>query len=404
MILTGIRVIEWSSWQVGPVAGRLLASMGADVIKLEDLKGGDPARSMQRVWGVDVRLSNGHSIHHELYNHSKRCVAIDLNKPEGREAVYKLVSKSDIFIQNLRLGVAERMGMSYETLRLHNPKLIYANGRGMGPKGPEAHLASMNEVGLARSGIMFTPHGNSNPPVAVGGGLADQVTAIVLAFGILGALLARERSGIGQEITTSQLAAMIALNELPVAVTAFTNLQFPNRDRTRINNPLWNSYKCKEGRWIMLAHLQSDRYWSEFCAAIERKDLEHHPLFEDMVKREKNCQELIQILDQVFSTRTYDEWKGILEKHRLIYTSVNNFNQLLEDPQVVSNDYVAEYKHPSLGPIRLPSFPVRFHETPAVDVKSPAPVYGQNTEEVLIEIAGYTWDELLELKRKEAIL
>ena len=153
----------------------------------------------------------------------------------------------------------------------------------------------------------------------------------------------------------------------------------------------------------MLAHLQSDRYWSEFCAAIERKDLEHHPLFEDMVKREKNCQELIQILDQVFSTRTYDEWKGILEKQRLIYTSVNNFNQLLEDPQVVANDYVAEYKHPSLGSIRLPSFPVRFHQTPAVDVRSPAPVYGQHTEEILIEIGGYTWDELTKFKEKEVI-
>ncbi|RJQ51712.1 MAG: CoA transferase [Desulfobacteraceae bacterium] len=403
MILEGIRMIEWSSWQVGPIAGRLLASMGAEVIKIEDMKGGDPARAMQRVWGVGTRLSNDHSIHHELYNHSKKCICIDLNKTEGREIVYRLVSKSDIFIQNLRLGVAERMGMTYDILRQHNPKLIYANGRGLGPKGPDAHLASMNEVGLARSGIMFTPLGDSNPPTPVGGGLADQVTAIVLAFGLVSALLARERLGIGQEITTSQLAAMITLNELPVAVTGFTNLKFPNRDRTCANNPLWNSYKCKEGRWIMLAHLQSDRYWTAFCTAIERPDLEHHPLFDNMVKREKNCRELIRILDEVFLRRTYADWRGLLEKQRLIYTSVNDFNQLLEDPQVTANDYVTEYEHPVLGKIRLPSFPVRFHQTPAVDVRSPAPVYGQHTEDVLIEIGGYTWDELTKLKEKEVI-
>src|SRR5262245_64704512 len=215
MPLDGIRVIDWTIWQQGPVCSAMLGDLGADVIKIEERVGGDPGRGMAKLSGID--LSDRPNFYFEANNRNKRGLTVNLKKPEGREIIYRLVEKADVFVQNFRKGVAGRLGLDYAALRRHNPKLIYATASGYGPEGPESGDPSFDYLGQARSGIMLAAGEPDMPPLAIAGGIADQMGAIMLAYGILAALHARERFGIAQEVDASHLGSMTWLQGLSVA-------------------------------------------------------------------------------------------------------------------------------------------------------------------------------------------
>lgn len=401
--LEGIRILDWTIWQQGPVATAMLGDLGAEVIKIEERVAGDPGRGMKRVRGLAAELPGGRNFYFENNNRNKRGIALDLRKPGGKEIIYRLAEKSDVFVQNFRPGVAGRLGLDYVKLKECNPRIIYATASGYGLKGPERDEPTFDYLGLARSGIMNAVGDPDTPPQGMVGGLADQMGGIFLAYGILAALVARERLGVGQEIDCSHFGSMIAFQALNVAAACLVGRDLPRQERASAFNPLWNHYQCQDGKWIALAHLQPDRHWPPLCKALGIGHLEKDPRFADAVSRERNARELVVILDRIFATRQSAEWvKYLKSQGDFIVTPVNSVADLLSDPQAVANEYVTDYEHPTLGKVKLPGIPVHFSKTPGA-IRLPAPIFSQHTEEVLMELANYSWEDIEKLKQEEVI-
>ncbi len=401
--LEGIRVLDWTQWQMGTVASAMLADLGAEVIHIEDRERGDPGRGMRAAGGVGVDLPAGRNAYFEYVNHNKKGIAVNFKKEEGKEIIYRLVRNSDIFVHNFRQGVPERLGLGYDTLSQYNLKLIYAALSGYGPKGPEAQEPAFDYLGLARSGMMTLVGAPDTPPPGFSGGIADQMGAIMAAYGILAALFARERSGIGQKIDVSHLGSMMALEGLAIAFRLFTGRDIPRKNRHKEANPLWNHYLCADGKWIVLGMLQADRYWPAVCKGLGIEDLEKAPRFESMDKRRENSEELISIMDKVFITKSSKEWMTRLkEAGDVVCTPVQTVSDLVDDPQVWANEYLIEFDHSVLGQMKFMGLPIQFSRTPGA-ARPEAPEFGQHTEEVLIEVGGYSWEEIIVLKEKEAI-
>ncbi len=401
MPLDGIRVIDWTIWQQGPVATTLLGDFGADVIKIEERVGGDPGRGIVSMSGID--LGERPNFYFEANNRNKRSLTLDLKQPEAVEIVQKLVAGADVFVQNFRKGVAGRLGLDYESLRAHNDQLIYASATGYGPEGPDSSDPSFDQLGLARSGIMTAVGEPDMPPLAVAGGVADQMGAIMLAYGVLAALVARERSGVGQQVDASHLGSMMMLQGLSVSARLMMGFALPRTPRSRAGNPLWNHYRCQDDQWLSLGMLQPDRYWADFCRAVGRPEMADDERFAEMSSRSQNAEAAVALLDEIFASKPRDEWMKILREGEgdFIFTLVNNVNDLPDDPQVQANDYIVDFDHPQHGTIQMLGMPVRLSETPG-SIRSPAPEFGQHSEEILLDL-GYDWDAISDLRKREVI-
>ncbi|MBI3249845.1 MAG: CoA transferase [Deltaproteobacteria bacterium] len=401
--LEGIRVLDWTIWQQGPVSTMMLGDLGAEVIKIEDRVSGDPGRGIMSIGGAATGTAGNRNYYFETNNRHKKSITLDLKRTEGKEIVYKLAEKSDVFVQNFRKGVAGRLGLDYQALSRYNPKLIYASATGYGPDGPDSGEPSFDYMGLARSGIMNAVGEPDMDPLSITGGIADQMGAIMLAYGVMTALLARERYGIGQEVDGSHLGSMMALQGLNLASRLTLGKEFRRAYRTKVPNPLWNHYKCGDGKWICLAMIQADRYWPDFCKTLNIQHLEKDPKFATMTIRGKNSAEIIAVIDQVFASKPREEWMQLLKQGGdFIYTIVNTVNDLPDDPQMLANDYVVEYDHPSWGPSKVVGVPVRLSKTPG-DPRGVAPEFGEHTEQVLIDLLGYSWEDIGRLKEQEVI-
>jgi crotonobetainyl-CoA:carnitine CoA-transferase CaiB-like acyl-CoA transferase len=402
MPLEGYRVLDWTIWQQGPVASVMLGDLGADVIKIEERGIGDPSRGMVKLAGALTGVG-GRNFYFENNNRNKRSLTVNLRKEKGKEIIYKLAEKSDVFVQNFRKGVAARQGLDYAALSRYNPRLIYASASGWGPEGPDAEKPSYDYTGLARSGLMNMVGEPGMPPLAIRGGICDQLGAVMTAYGVVTALLVRERTGIGQELDASLLGSMIWLQGLNVAMKLIMGTEIPREVRATARNPLWNHYQCKDGKWLVLAHLQPDRHWPIVCRALGMEHLEKDPRFVNMEVRSKNAAELISVMDKTFATKTREEWLKVLaEAGDLVFECVHTISDVVNDPQALANGYITEFQHPVWGPVKVVGPPVRFSKTPAA-VQREAPEFGQHTEEILNEILGYSWDEITKLKDEEVI-
>jgi crotonobetainyl-CoA:carnitine CoA-transferase CaiB-like acyl-CoA transferase len=380
----------------------MLGDMGAHVIKIEQRGTGDPGRWLVAAGGLDT--SDKPNWYFEANNRNKKSITLDLKKPEGIEVVHALIAKADVFVQNFRKGVAGRIGLGYETLSEINPKLIYASATGYGPEGPDSAEPSFDHLGLARSGIMNAAGEPEMPPLGIAGGIADQMGAIMMAYGVMTALVARERHGVGQEVNASHLGSMVYLQGLSLSMKLMAGNAIPRTFRARAYNPLWNHYRCADGRWLALAMLQADRYWPDVVRLLGRSEIETDPRFESMAARAGNAEACVAIFDEAFAKRTRDEWVKLLREDEsdLIYTIVNSVDDLPEDPQVEANDYIVEIDHPQHGPTRMVGVPVGLSETPG-SVREVAPELGQHTEEVLVDMLGWDWDRISALRDNEVI-
>lgn len=401
--LDGVRIIDWTIWQQGPVSTMMLADLGAEVIKIEERVGGDPGRGVLSIAGALVGATSGPNFYFEANNRHKQSLTLDLKNPKAIEIVYQLAEKSDVFVQNFRKGVSDKLGIGYEALSQRNPQIIYASATGYGPFGPDSGEPSFDYMGLARSGIMTAVGEPQMEPLSIAGGIADQMGAIMLAYGVMAALLAREKYGMGQEVDISHLGSMTALQGLNVACKAILGKEFKRMPRAAAPSPLWNHYKCGDDKWICLAMPQQDRYWSDFCKVLGIEHVLDDPRFATMGDRADNAKDLIPILDAAFASRPRDAWmKALKEGGDFIYTVVNTIADLPTDEQMLANEYIVDYEHPSIGKTQLVGVPVRLSKTPG-DPKGAAPEFGEHTERILTELLDYSWEDVAKLREDEVI-
>jgi crotonobetainyl-CoA:carnitine CoA-transferase CaiB-like acyl-CoA transferase len=397
--LTGVRVVEITMFQQGPVAGMRLGDLGADVIKVE-AKTGDPGRGMMRIVGADTGLK-GRNFYFESNNRNKRSIVLDLKTEKGKEIFFKLIDRADVFLTNMSIDAPQKMGIGPDVLMARNPQLIYAHASGWGRKGPDAEVLSFDYTGIARSGTMMMCGERNGPPATLIPGMGDEQGGLMCAWAVTAALYAREKTGKGQLVDTSLMGSLIALHGVNFSAPGVLGKEFPRFIRAEAGNPIYNHYKCADGKWIVIAHLQPDRYWPNVCKAMGLEELEHDPKFSTIEARHDNGKELVSILDKKFATKTRAEWMEIFKKENVIHTPVQSSSEVFEDPQALANDYIVPVEHPVWGKIKMLGFPWTFHETPA-SIRREAPELGQHTEEILLEL-GYTWDDITKFKSEAVI-
>lgn len=398
--LEGVKVVELASWVAVPTAAAILSDWGASVIKVENVNGGDPHRGIRRIENIEISDIN---FWWELDNRGKRGVAVDIRKEQGGEVVRKLVKDADVFLTNVPPQSLERRGLGYESLIKLNPRLIYLSFTGYGEVGVDKDKPGHDITSFwARGGFMHrlkAPDGIPTiQPIATG----DQISSGYIAGAVSTALFAREKTGRGQKVSLSLYHNAVWALAYEVQTALSTGMEIRWRYLDKVINPLWNIYQTKDGRWIQLACLQSDRYWYPFCEAIEREDLKQDARFDSHLKREENNVVLISLIKEVISKKTSEEWERAFRKHDIVYEKAQSIEELVNDPQAVENGFFAEVKHPSGRCIKLVNSPVKFSETPS-SIRATAPELGQHTEEVLLEL-GYDWDDIQELKEQKIII
>ena len=397
--LEGVKVVEITMFQQGPVAGMRLGDLGADVIKIE-AKHGDPGRGFMKIIGAMAGLS-GNNYYFEHNNRNKRSLVLDLKSEKGKEIFFKLIDTADVFLNNMSIGAPIRMGIGPDVLLERNPRLIYAQSSGWGRKGPDANALSFDYTGIARSGLMMSCGEKGAPPTQILPGIGDEIGGLICAWGITAALYAREKTGKGQVVDTSLMGSMISALGFIMAAPAILGQEFPRELRSQAGNPIYSHYKCKDDKWIAIAHLDPDRYWPKVCKAL---GIEHHqddPRFNSIEARGKNAKELVHILDEVFATKTRDEWSNILQEEGCIFTPVQTPLEVSNDEQALANQYFIDVDHPDWGKIKMTGFPWDFSETPA-SWRCKAPEFGQHNKEILSEL-GFSEDDIEKLREDGVI-
>lgn len=397
--LEGIRVVEITMFQQGPVAGMRLGDLGADVIKVEPMDG-DPTRGFMRIIGVDAGLK-GNNYYFENCNRNKRSIVIDLKNETGKELFFKLIDTADVFLNNFSIEAPLRLGIGPDILLKRNPRLIYTQASGWGRKGPDANLYAFDYTGIARCGLMMSCGEAGTPPGQLLPGIGNELGGLICAWAVTAALFAREKTGKGQLVDTSIMGSLIAMLATIMSAPAILGQEFPRQTRAKCGNPIYNYYRCQDNKWLVLAHLQPDKYWPNVCRALGITELEHDPKFDTVENRHLNGTELVKILDEKFASKPRAEWLDILQREGCICAPIQSAGEVVNDPQALANDYFINVDHPAWGKIKMVGFPWTFSQTPA-QWRRAAPEMGQHTEEILLEM-GYTPDDITALKNKGAI-
>ncbi len=397
--LEGVKVVEITMFQQGPVAGMRLRDLGADVIKIE-AKSGDPGRGFMKIIGAMTGLS-GNNYYFEHNNRNKRSLVMNLKSKKGMDIFFKLIDSADVFLNNMSIGAPIRMGIGPDVLLERNPRLIYAQASGWGRKGPDASDLSFDYTGIARSGLMMSCGEKGAPPTQILPGTGDEIGGLMCAWGITAALYAREKTGKGQVVDTSLMGSMIGALGFVMAAPAILGQEFPREIRAQAGNPIYNHYRCKDDKWIAIAHLDPDTYWPKICKALGMEELRDAPRFNSIEARGENARELVGILDEKFASKTRDKWFKILGEEGCIFTPVQTPLEVTNDKQAVANHYFIEVDHPDWGGIKMTGFPWDFSETPA-SWRRKAPEFGQHNEEILMEL-GYSKEDIRALKREGVI-
>jgi crotonobetainyl-CoA:carnitine CoA-transferase CaiB-like acyl-CoA transferase len=354
--------------------------------------------------GVTHVAQDAYNYMFEQPNMNKKSVTLDLAQKEGKDILNRLIEKSDVFLGAMRTREMVKFDLEYETLRKLNPRLIYALITGYGTQGPEKDSAGYDAVCyFARSGITYMTSDEKGVPIWPRAGFGDIPSGMFCACGIILALYARDTTGVGQAVYTNLFNngvwALAADTMAALANKLELNDHHKNRETT--TNPLANYYKTKDGRWMLMFHMQSNIYWERFCIALELENIINDPLFNTSEARTKNCAALIKIIDQTFAKKTLQEWKACFSATDLVYSSVQTPAEAVVDEQAQANNFYETFNHPVWGPIRLLPAPMKFTETPGT-YRTPAPGLGQHTEETLLEL-GYNQNDISLFKSKKVI-
>jgi len=401
--LSGVRVLEVAAWTFVPAAGAVLADWGADVIKVEHPETGDPQRGLVSMGLIPGGPSAVNYIM-EQPNRGKRSIGIDISTPGGLEVLYKLAESSDVFLTSFLPAVRQRLKIDVEHIQAVNPRIVYARGSGQGPVGVDRERPGYDgSVYWGRGGIAnaLTP-GDSKFPIGGRAAFGDLAGGMAIAGGIAAGLVQLARTGEAPVVDVSLLGlAMWQLSPDIVASGLYGGDPMPKFNRNASPNPLVGSYRTSDDRFITLMMLQSDRYWPEFCTCIGRTDLITDERFVDGGARFANREACVEELDAEFASKTYEEWKAQLAGLSGAWAPVQMASELVDDPMVAANGYLARVDRDDGKSYDLVANPVQMDET--ADQLRPAPEHGQHTEEILLEL-GLDWDAIIAHKEAGAIL
>lgn len=389
-ILDGVKIIDLSRLLPGPLCTQTLGDLGADVVKIEEIQGGDYARWMTPHGKVD----SGQFL---ALNRNKRSMKLNLRAPEGKEILLKLVASADVVVEQFRPGVMERLGLGYETLKQQNPRIIMCAISGYGQDGPLSDKAGHDINYLSTTGILDLIGSYKGAPVIPGIQIADVGGgSLWSAFSIMAALFAREKTGKGQYIDVSMTDAVFTFMS---ALTGSYSIDktLPRRAEEQLNGGFawYYVYRTKDDRYISLGMLEA-KFWESFCNTIGRQ--EYIPI----QNGPREVQEImIQELTELFATKNADEWMKKLEHLDACVAKVKNLEEALADEQLNYRGMIVEMDHPVEGKIKSVGFPIKFSEQP-YSIRRVPPTFGQHTNEILLEM-GYTQDAIEEMKAKGVI-
>jgi crotonobetainyl-CoA:carnitine CoA-transferase CaiB-like acyl-CoA transferase len=392
--LAGLKVVEFAHIMAGPVCGRMLADMGADVIKVERVPHGDPTR------GFVPPVINGESAAFMMLNRNKRGIAVNLKHDEGKQIVRQLLTDADVIIENFRKGAMDRLELGYESLAAENPGLIYCEISGFGRTGPYADLGGFDLVTQGYSGLMsITGEGPGRPPVKCGAPITDITAGLLATMGVLAAVVERQRTGKGQRVDTSLFEAGITQTFWQSAIALATG-QSP--EPLGSAHPLAAPYEAFETAdgWLTLG-ASNEETWQRLPPVLNRPDLLDDPRFTLNKDRMAHRTELATELSEVFKNRTTEDWLERLAAAGVPAGPVLSVGEMLDHAQTKARDMVVESEHSTIGSVPTIGFPVKFSETPAT-VRSGPPTLGEHTRNVLEEL-GYGAEEIEALYAAETV-
>ncbi len=387
--LTGIKIIETASYVTGPFAAQLLADLGAEVIKIEEPKRGDPFRG----WG-----DRNYSATFCSLNRNKKSLTLDLRTAEGRDVVLKLAARADALIENFRPGVMEKRGLGYEAIKKVNPAIVYCSISGFGPTGPYRDLPGFDTVGQARSGLLslLTDPGK---PQGMGISFSDHLTGMYACYGVMGALMNRMLTGQGQHVETSLLRASISFVS-ENAARYFETGHVPRRKHRTTTAGVF-AFEDQDGLPFVLHMSSPDKFWNSLFKVVGKPEWSEDARFNNRKGRIANYDALVKELGPIFGGGRRDEWLRLLLANDVPAAPINTLDEVFADPQVKTYGFPTEVEHPKMGKMKLVGNAVSMSRTPPT-IDRPPPVLGEDTENIL-ESLGYDAATIGSLRGKGVI-
>ena len=379
--LDGINVVELGVWVAGPAAGGIQADRGADVVKVEP-PAGDPARMFGLMLGCDMGVNPPF----EMDNRSKRSIVLNLTDDADRESALKLLDTADVFVTNVRPGALQRLGLDFESVAHRCPRLVYGLITGYGETGPDADRAAYDVAAFwSRAGLAHLLTRPGDTPPFQRGGMGDHSAGMSLAAAICAALVARQRTGTGQLVTTSLYRQGAYTVSFDLNTYLLTGQPIAVGQRETMGNPCMNNYTAAGGRRFWIVGLEAERHWPALCRAVGRPEWLTDPRFDNPRARAANAVQLIAELDEIFATRSLDEWaQAFAGEPDFFWSPVNTLEDVVSDEQFHAAGGLVDVPDGESS-VSMVATPADFHGTPWAP-RSAAPELGQHTEEVRAEI------------------
>jgi len=387
--LAGIRVVEAASYVTGPFASQLLADMGAEVVKIEEPKRGDPFRG----WGERNYAATFCSL-----NRNKKSITLDLRVDAGRDIALRLASETDVLIQNFRPGVMEKRGLGYDDIKKLNSKIVYCSISGFGPTGPYRDMPGYDTVGQARSGLLslLTDPGK---PQGMGISFSDHLTGMYACYGVLSALMNRMLSGEGQHVETSLLRASVSFVG-ENAARYFETGHVPRRKHRTTTAGVF-AFEDRDGLPFVLHMSSPDKFWRNMFEVVGKPEWSEDSRFNNRKARIENYDTLVEQLTPIFRGGRREDWLRRLTEMDVPAAPINTLDEVFADPQVQTYGFPIEVEHPKMGKMKLLGNAVDMSRTPP-SIERPPPMLGEHTEEILTGL-GFGRAAISDLRAKEAI-
>ena len=390
----GVKVLELAQIMAGPTCGLMLADLGAEVIKIEKIPGGDDTR---RFLPPDI---NGEAAAFMMMNRNKRGMALDLKTKEGVEVFKRMVKQADVVVENFRKGTLEKLGVGYEELKKINPKIILCEISGYGRTGPYADKGGFDLIAQGMSGLMsITGESKGKPPMKVGAPVTDITAGILAATGVLAALVSRATTGVGQRVDTSLYEAGIVHTYWQSAIASATGVAPGPLGSAHPLTAPYQAFQTKD-KWITVG-ASNQNTWLKLIDALGVKQLQENEKFNSNANRMKNLTELTELLKKELVKKTAEEWLKLFDKKGLPCGPINTVTEMFKDPQTIERKMIVDVKNTKAGSFKAIGMPIKFSETKVEDTKQ-SPTFGQHTKQILLD-HGFKSEEIDSLMKQGVV-